>query len=255
MLSSGKYKTFARGEGAIGTLRFAFVSCHPSFANDTTAIRVSDEFYLGTTIATVGTGVTGHSPGGPFANTAFGNDEGDIQGRAVACGIRLRYAGTELERSGSVLPFRHSDNRSLTGYDNVDLLKFEQANRFTVDKKWKTVIWLPVSDHDRAYTPGSTPDGLECMGITLTGTPGQLYEWEYVCLFEVIGSSIYNKSPTFGEEGIATRILSAISSFPTFILNLAHKVPEKTLLQAAHAFVRGVLDRDGLERVLMKAAS
>lgn len=159
------------------------------------------------------------------------NNKG-IQSRVVACGLRVRYIGTELYRSGKMTFLSHEENGSIWTSRDAELIpntsrslafvqSYADARTKSVTKGWQHVTWLPrvQSDWDycpnaavggpikhSAYIAGETADVESCMttplfvGISGTqnaGGPGtQPFEYEIYQHVEIIGKVPRTHTPT-----------------------------------------------------------
>lgn len=83
---------------------------------------------------------------------------GNKRVRLVAAGIRARYTGTELNLGGNMVLFREPDNASLLPsqgdeYSMDEVLAHPNALVIPISRKWKNVVWKPVSEDDYTFCP------------------------------------------------------------------------------------------------------
>ena len=69
----------------------------------------------------------------PYASTQFAATSSDpaVEARTVAVGLRIRYLGTELARSGQITAVRHPDNSSLINIPYAQMKSFSTAKTFS----------------------------------------------------------------------------------------------------------------------------
>jgi hypothetical protein len=144
---------------------------------------------------------------------------GDVQGRIVACGIRIRFRGKPLESNGTVYALEepsHLDTASKT-FQQVGSLGRVKNQKF--GKDWIAVTWQPVlpqeyeySDDGYAKPRGSVVNPL-CILISADSPQGTLpFDWEYYVHYEAIGSGIQGKTPSHVAPVEAPRVVAALSS-------------------------------------------
>jgi hypothetical protein len=140
----------------------------------------------------------------PYTHNAFGTANGKLQYRVVAAGVRVRYAGTELERGGLTIPFRHPQNFPFNGYSLTDVLSFQDSRRLPVDRKWHGQFYLPTTAAYYTYTTGtgSQPDPCTSgsIGVLIKsgGSNSTTWEWECVAFYEVAGAT-ENTTPSHAD--------------------------------------------------------
>jgi len=113
-LPSQKVKTTFRGVGNLGTTGYGWVAVNPTLANDVASIQVTSTASVGgsSTVLSAYTNIgTGMFTMLPYAAADFSG--GSVQGRIVAVGIRVRYSGTELNRSGLYVACEEQDMQTL----------------------------------------------------------------------------------------------------------------------------------------------
>lgn len=176
---------------------FLLLDVYNAICQDYTTVAWSGADYAAdgfpTSYATAGVNETGMNQS-PYTSTDFGETAGTKQYRPVAAGIRVRYAGTELERGGNVIPFKHPQNKSISAYSTANCLSFQEARRVPVTRGWHGVFYLPHTAEDYEYRigvgdqPAPGLDGSIGILIHSGGANATLYEWEVVCYYEVTGS-------------------------------------------------------------------
>lgn len=111
----------------------------------------------------------------------------DLQARTVACGLRIRYLGTELNRSGRIIVARLPIGATFQGQTTNSILSMNSVQSIPVTRKWSTVTWVPSGDPDYEYSSSSggmvdnDPGALGRLGILVDGTfASNSFEVEYV---------------------------------------------------------------------------
>lgn len=138
----------------------------------------------------------------PYNALAFQNSGSTpgVQARTVGVGLRIRYIGPELARSGQITGIRHPDNETLVGlsYDNIK--SYSTAKVYGNKREWHYVMYRPVRPDEYHFSqdPATASDstnfkwemGFIINGTTkVDGTPGSAsFEWETIRYVEYIGN-------------------------------------------------------------------
>jgi len=191
---SKKFFTRQRGTFLTGTASTGFVSV-PIFnlSNDVTNLKYSGPTWAGTAIPT---GVTAGTV--EVNNTQSSYASGAMpQYRVVAAGLRVRYQGTELNRSGSIIPCRAlGETDTLIGTTVSSSLGRSDVSPLQCDRKWHGVVFQP--GYPGAYNwinSNSSAQTQARLAVLVTSAAGAAiqYEYDYVTYFEVLpeaGASI-----------------------------------------------------------------
>lgn len=204
------------------------------------ATYASDGFPL--TYAMTGVNETGMNQS-PYSNADFSDSgAGNMQYRPVAAGIRVRYAGTELERGGVTIPFRHPQNREITGYSTANVLSFQEVRRLPCNRAWHGIMYIPVNSGDYEYGVGvgaqPEPGVAGSIGILLKsgGVNATNWEWEVVAYYEVVGAT-ENVTPSHSDVG-------GMSAVRTFLEGGFDGDPSTTLYQEAAKKISNLTPND-----------
>lgn len=196
---SQKVSAWVKGTFSTGTASTGFVLVVPEVlaASDVYGVSYTGSTYAGSTLVQTGTGVVQKYSNSPFLDANF--SAGDVIGRVVACGVRVRYAGTELERGGIILSICHPDHSSLDTSSSSDLEAFSTVHAEPVNRKWHECVWYPIDATEVAYKDLTT--GSACMGIMVTApsTDPLLFEFEVYLRFEAIGSATRGHTSMAGD--------------------------------------------------------
>jgi hypothetical protein len=180
-----------RGNLVVGTGGQGWLALAPfCVANDLNSIAYTNSLYTGSTFTQTNptTGVVfQNDPQIPYLSTQALNT------RVVGTGIRIRYVGTELARGGTILPTRAlPQNDSIAGQNYVNTLERPDHVSRPVDRKWHGVVYSPMFSQATQFTLNNSnidnddlPSNMK-MGIWITGTPGNIFEFDIVRFFEAV---------------------------------------------------------------------
>lgn len=205
----------ARGVAAIGAAQVGFVgvnlAAYADSTNGQSNVIHSTGTYAGSTIepANGSNGVLPARHNSPYAPSDFG--VGYLESRLVSCGIKCRYIGTELERSGNLVAIADPHGHDLDGNTITSLMLYDKGESQPHDRKWRGISWTPTTIDDTGFTssgvtrnaPGNSP-----MAVMFTGSPGQQVEFETIWHFELIGKDARGKTPTPVSEDATKRAIS-----------------------------------------------
>lgn len=178
-IPSKKTRAILRSQFSTGsTTGSGYVILNPwNNCNNISNIVKTDSAFAGTSIISVGTGVSGVLMSQlPYSSTEFEATASTpgVQARTVGVGIRIKYIGPELSKSGEVVAIRHPDNQTLVGLTGDQLRQYATATRYSVSKKWTYVYYRPVkpSEYEFSIEPLSSGGGpiLFPIGLWIEGT-------------------------------------------------------------------------------------
>jgi len=196
-LPSFKFLSVTRGTLVIGTASVGWITVRGNPTNDQTSILVTDAaFTLNSIQVTPTVGVSGQGQTqNPFTASQF-SDAGFLW-RLVGMGLRARYLGTELNRSGRVIPVRTSSlGSNLVNMVAASCLSRPEIPSVAVTRNWTTVTYLPVTNgidrdgynyENAAFSIVPNP-GVNAgdIGLFVDGcVPGSSFEWELYAHYEV----------------------------------------------------------------------
>jgi len=221
---------------------FTNITTTPNNAvNSQAFITKSGGNFAGSTIAPASSGgalTTGVSQVGAtssFLSSQVSNLEqvggvNTIQYRLVSAGLRIMWAGTELNKGGFICGMHHPQHGTLDNDSSALLLANPEATwtTFTKSPNWVTVRYSVVDTDDNDYysTPivfnsdGSTPvvnngsqPGNDYMGFLLTGcTASTSIAYEAVANLEVVGSASSTRTPSIDDPVGYAAVQNALSS-------------------------------------------
>lgn len=224
---SRKTSAFVRGQCFIGTGNIGFVSVQPCVANDMRTISSTTGAFTLSTMAANDVNVNVYTtPTNPYPKSSYMDGTLAIspsyQSRIVACALRIRYTGTELNKSGVIYGLTHPDHSNMYNYTLADMTSFPECVRVPVSRQWTTICTTAVDPTETAYPESSTAialagndgtaehitmlypysqkteltsgassyEGGIVMGFMISSTPGNSFEWEYVIHMETIGKGV-----------------------------------------------------------------
>jgi len=239
-LPSFKFGVRARSTFVVGTAGLGYVYVNPYLSYSD--IDYSGGFTTATFAQNVcvpsglTNGVSGFFNDSPFVHSNFA--PGTNQSRLVGCGVRARYTGTEINRSGQVLCFRTPTNNNVFGGPNpteAQLLSFKETSTNPVDREWHYSIYRPSVAADLAYNNPVNLAGNDALLLAVFGAqPGQSFEFDYVAWFEVVGNNLPNLTRSHSDPiGMSAVSMAMPSVQPT-------RAPETTLRSFMKEMAYGV---------------
>jgi len=185
-----KFFSRVRGGMNVGTGQVGFVIA--SAQNQT-----NDSFAVCSTIATFVTinvpqaGVTVGTlsvPNAQFPYTTAQLNAFGYVARVVAAGIRIRYTGTELNRSGRVFCVRVPSDQTLVAATVPGILSRSNVKTKIVDRSWHGLSYIPTLSSDFDYK--STDQVLGAANVDLVigvegAVAGNGFEYEAVWMHEI----------------------------------------------------------------------
>lgn len=196
---SFKTLVIARGTFNVGDQQVGYIFMNPRCSASTSAstFRFTTAAYLGATVdlSISTTGVFSSA----FAAMPFTGPQVDAPGgvlaRTVGCGLRIRYTGTELNRSGRLIPYRSQalgQGTPVSGSFVSTYLNRPEIPSVACTRRWHSVNYLPANNlglsTGSAYeylnslatdnTVSTTGIGLDLGWIVDGATKGNGFEWE-----------------------------------------------------------------------------
>lgn len=189
-LPSFKFSTRVRGTFITGATAGGVVISPFTFSNDEVFGFVSLSPYGGNVMP--GTADVGVSS---FEDSQFpwGVDF-PRQVRLVACGLRARYIGTQLNLGGQILPVAIcTAEGNVVHLDSNQISNMNNTEQYPSSRAWHGCCWRPTTQDQMSYIFGSFPasSNSNCkMGILcIPATANQPFEYEVVRFFEAVSQS------------------------------------------------------------------
>jgi hypothetical protein len=189
---SFKVQTRVRGFFSIGVQGVGFVAYNPLCASsDKVVVNFSLNTYDSSTVLIGATGTLSEFDyRSPFASTAM------RASRLVGAGLRIRYVGTELNKSGSQVGI----SLAVAGSEEIHNETYSSiASRPDVDptpvsRGWRSISWIPADDDytefgtatTGVYNAISNVNATSKMGFIVEGAAGNKYEFEIVTFREYL---------------------------------------------------------------------
>lgn len=199
MAPSYKFSTTTRGVLQLGTQGIGGIIINPNvYSNNDDFLCYTNSLFTGTTLpsaVTYPTGVVGVSDAQfPWAGVPGGsNTLNPSQIRLVACGLRVRYKGTQLSMGGSMVPVSFPSFNNLGGASLPQLLLDTRVKTEPTNRSWQGCFFRPNQSIDYDYTtfnhnstPGAYLDLGSCMAVYVDGVAANPYEFEVVRFFEAV---------------------------------------------------------------------
>lgn len=141
----------------------------------------------------------------PYGSAQFQANASDpgVEARTVGVGVRIRYIGPELARSGQIVGIRDPDNGTLIGKPYTQIRSYSTAKTFRNGRRWIYSLYRPVKPNEyefsnEPYTDSVSPPPVSAshsLGFIVEGTTdttGSLgpatFEWEVIRFVEYVGN-------------------------------------------------------------------
>lgn len=247
-----KTKVYAKGICYTGTAGFGYVNARPcgGAANNSGAVFYSDASYPGNVVhnGTSGTGQLVAVTNSPFATSDFGIGSASVSYRIVAFGLRVRYAGTELNRGGTKVCLVDPTHDAIAGRTMTALLSDPQATKLPITRAWTSLIWQPIRSDEFLFT--SEFVGSAHMAVLFNSPDtalNQPFEWEAYGIYEFQGSPARAQTRTLSDP-VGFAAVQSVSA-------AMHSVIDRPTASAAkdmHKAVAGYIG-DGISTALQVA--
>lgn len=240
-ISSRKVRTFVRSQLVTGTGGYGFLTAQPLAANDgstisgnvgTAACYYSSGAFAGTGVPILNTGVTGVyavNHNGDYSALQFSAQLAQV--RLVSMGMRLRWAGTNLDKGGRIILYEDPEHAdwSATGISVSQLLANEKSREFKVSDEWTTLCYSgPVmpSEYDFATTPwgpyGSSAAPAHYMLALIQASGNGFIDFEVYWNWEISGRNVRGKTRSDADDLGFTTVSSAIRNVKDGQLDSSH---------------------------------
>jgi hypothetical protein len=221
---SSKHKSWSRGVlSTSSTTGVGFVLIRPSPAFDTVVATYTDSSYADNKFETNNavTGVNAGYPNCPYQSADF--TSGDARSRLVSYGVRVRYTGTELQKSGRLLAFCHPTGETLNGGTFSTLTSFPSAHTVPVSRKWTAVVGRSVAAAGASssnvagwqFSNSTTFDRNHSVGIIIEADAAVSYEFEFYEIYEVIASNMHSPTDSHNSSSHVDAVDGVIDKLPT----------------------------------------
>jgi hypothetical protein len=223
---SMKIRSFARFTTHVGSTGVGWAIAKGDCANNVSTVHYTDTGYLGTESTAIttggGTGLFDAVTNNSYSTTEFGKDL--LQQRLVSLGLRIRYVGTELNRSGRVSMVEHPTHDSWNAISVIGVKQFDNATSNDFGRSWHMVTWQPINAIEMQYNDtASSPydSGAYPLVIAYTGVAGQAVEVEVMLHHELTGRTARAKTTNTADSYFTEKIISKLGSYSSAFLNNA----------------------------------
>lgn len=197
---------------------------------------------LSTTAASTSTTFTGYNATGwqgspsnaDYTGVQLGTGSG-IQTRVVSAGLRIRYAGTALNKGGRIIAFQDPTHTTLNNRAESTLLSEIQAKEYAVrdDGTWTTILYSPVLDTDYQLNQWNILDptiagvasdsGRFYMGfLIVSATASTPFYYEFFAVHEYQGSTVRGQELSHADPiGLSVGATVSTAHLPTQASNAA----------------------------------
>lgn len=122
----------------VGTAGFGIIAIHPRLVNDRDSFTYSNATFVGNgiwglaVVAAGSTNYTGEKAKLPYtyANWTANTGADNLSGRLVSCGVEVRYAGTLVDRSGTIISISDPACRDLNGISMSEAISQQHAIKY-----------------------------------------------------------------------------------------------------------------------------
>jgi hypothetical protein len=242
--ASMKFSTRMRGTLYVGTAGVGFIALCPVQAGNNSSVGAcSAANYAGTGPNSSGTGVTTLQDLQYPWNIATSSVAPPLV-RLVACGVRIRYTGTELNRAGNIMPFSLSTLGESYGVVGSTIMNMQSVKTYPNNRQWCGAVFNPTLPSDYQYTNGNPTYNNGSIGVVIMGDPtsGNSYEYDIVRFWEALpalflgsqgSGTIYSTFATTKSESD----LVGMSAIKDFMGTISQSEAGQTLWNQAKAYI------------------
>lgn len=224
--SIGTFVTNASGQGGIGVNPFRTLSNSSAayYASTSTwAPPVGDDF----------TFAAGTNTAAGFMSTSYNLvqlQQDFIQLRLVGCGVKVRYAGTELNRAGRITSYRSPSNTSIVSGTINQLLSIPSTRKFPMLRVWRSVTYVPDDPDFLGYQTVAELFAKQnfnqgtLLHIIDGAPPNTSFDYEISAYWEMIGAINFSNTNFTSSHSDPVGLGAAISAVP---LKISERSPEQ----------------------------
>lgn len=222
VLVSYKYGAFTRGNFTIGTNAVSndgFVAQNPySPGNTNLSVSTTTAAYVNSGYTIGGVGVLGLPNNSPFPTANFlAGGVPQNYFRVVGAGIRARYMGSELNRSGRYIMYRDANNNNIqTNPNSSFFMNTLETTSCPVGPDWCYCHFSPAIAQDLVYGNAVAASFLCNLILVNGGVSGTVFEFEAVWWFEATGPLLPVMSASSSDpQGFAVTQSALATTQPT----------------------------------------
>jgi hypothetical protein len=217
---SFKARGFLTVNGAIGTRGVGFVALRGTTVSDSVCLWYTDPLFTGTTFDTTNTvpgldtAVCGNLP---YAQANIGDG---LSTRLIACGGKITYTGTTLNRGGTYYTYTDPEGEEIAYVGSTKDVSYLTSRRgcrmASVGAKSEVCYLNPITNSDLEYSENATkwPNGVAgCTTIiAVVGTAGNAFRFDICIDVEYIGSTIEGTSTINPPTGPPNHVITAVGN-------------------------------------------
>jgi len=218
-----KCRVWSKGTFSTGSNAEGWIVCDPQLgaANDLTCVMGTTPANAGTTVNIVVSPATASfGSNSDYVSGQFGIN--DIQFKVVACGLRIRYTGTNLNMGGTIVALSDPSHNSLQGRNYGQFQAEVTSKQFSFGRSWINILYKPVltqelDNHFSAglVTPAPTDPTFFMGAFVNSAVPGQPFEFEYYAVYEFEGANVRGQTPSHADPSGFAAIQVASLQSPT----------------------------------------
>jgi len=189
------------------TTGVGYICVCPMFVgfNNIVAGWYSTALFAGTTITTsAGTGIVTAASNSPYSTATVG---ANFSHRLVAAGLRIKYAGTELNLGGNMIGMESPAHINTSGMSSATIQTFENSKTVAVDsrREWASVVHHPANEPEMQFIPvngetGTLDNYYLCFLVNApSATTSIAFDFEIQALFEEVGLSVGGALPSHAD--------------------------------------------------------
>jgi hypothetical protein len=254
---SMKQKVFTRGTFQLGTSGQGFIIYNPVGANDAVAAITTTSTSVGTSSTQLGsfTNLTNVTLSKLMFNTADITSNKVCTWRYVAGGVKIRYAGTESGRNGTMCALEEQNHNLLSLRTGADMRGY--INSFVerpdpLGSFFGVNYSGPINANDTQFSGQAGPSvnlssGSNFIAIFVDGAAGDKYEFEIYHHVEYVGQNIPGVSASHADPELYAKAVETTKAVTVSQpLNDSNaKSTFRHFLEAAGTTIKGVLKQHG----------
>lgn len=199
---SQKTSSFMRGTFSIGTAGVGYVAVAPVVSNDSPILWLTGNNFSGTSINVVptalATGVTSVNMTTNLFPTSSYNDgttsiASTLTTRIISCAIRIRYTGTELNKSGLVYALVEPDHSNVNSLSINSIGAYKECIVNPVTRNWTEVVASAIDNDETNYPDSTQYNLLAAPGSGQAEQINMIYPFSRVAAVE--GGSLFIGAP------------------------------------------------------------
>lgn len=226
VLLTRRAKFFIKGNFQTGTQGVGWAICCPEYgaANDTPAgcVRSTSAAFAGLDLTYNAGGIVTSNTNSDYTFASFGAAAVLAEYRVVSAGLRVRYAGTELNRGGDLIALAEPNHQAVYAQTIVSIKGYVQSATVPMLRNWLEVLFKPVLNNDTSFKnvfPINTPNNtdfsyyLVIMAVAPDPLVSLNFDFEFFGNYEFSGRNIQGKQMSeFDPVGFAAVCTASISS-------------------------------------------